>query len=278
MPQVQYLSRSLRDFLLGALGSFRVDPSRGHALLARVSVPNARSAKAHAYNSRYALMHMLMATVAAQGPGSNAHDLSLQAQAQAVHGGGSSAQVDGSSGQVDGSSVHDMLGFLMDMGFWQRAYAAGVCVCVGGGGEGGEQRPRTILVIVASGSTPRPSKVSVAPTHAMGILVDVSFRQRVFDTGVWGAVACVRVCVVCVCVCVCVCMRVRVCGWHSKKLGVFQGCAVTLALSLSPSQGQAAFSGPGLYLGHGVCLLFAARVVYGHGPAAPWAISCVCWT
>ena len=267
MPhQVQYLSRSLRDFLLGALGPFRVDPSRGHALLARVAVPNARSSKAHAYNTRYALMHTLMAAGEAPGPGSNIRDLgvrSLQAQAQAKR---------------DGSSAYDVLGILMDMGFWQRAYAAGVCVCVGGGGEGGEQRPRTILVIVASGSTPRPSKVSVAPTHAMGILVDVSFRQRVFDTGVWGAVACVRVCVVCVCVCVCVCMRVRVCGWHSKKLGVFQGCAVTLALSLSPSQGQAAFSGPGLYLGHGVCLLFAARVVYGHGPAAPWAISCVCWT
>ena len=46
----------------------------------------------------------------------------------------------------------------------------------------------------------------------MGILVDVSFRQRVFDTGVWGAVACVRVCVVCVCVCVCACVCVCVDG------------------------------------------------------------------
>ena len=126
MHQVQYLSRSLRDFLLGALGPFHVDPSRGHALLARVSVPNARSAKAHAYNTRYALMHTLMAAVAAQGPGSNARDLSennLQAQAHAKGG--------VISAQVDGSGAHeDMLGIMLDVGFWQRAYAAGVCVRV----------------------------------------------------------------------------------------------------------------------------------------------------
>ena len=128
MHQVQYLSRSLRDFLLGALGSFHVDPSRGHALLARVSVPNARSAKAQAYNTRYALMHALTSAGAAPCPGSSAShlcDSSLQAQAQ--------AKQCGSSGQVDGiSAAHDMLGILMDLGFWQRVYAAGVCVWGGG--------------------------------------------------------------------------------------------------------------------------------------------------